>query len=349
MGLIAAALAAAETPIPQPISYGWDFAGPALQLACVAELKRLGPDKFVESVTAKSPDERVVCVRQLLQNLSPEPEFTAHDYFEWWKQPLDNSARSLRMQDRLGVNLNAAAAILALAKARLITDRPSIAPLIRCLAHPLLDVSRVCEDSLVTLTRHNYGWKFYHDSPPAPTFDSRQRMIDDWSAWSRQMQDGVPIFDQSLEAECASAVSAVGSSLERVFQGSVAASYLEPQVLRHSFVGFGGEWSAVIFDHEIGTIAANWSDRTTERIAIILSRPGIQHAQSKASSGETRFFPASPPGDKSQNYAYSQTFPALDLEMRVEVTTKDPFLARACSRALLEGSDGLRRANASAR
>src|SRR5262245_3985926 len=107
---------AVEHPIPQPNSYGYDFAGPALALECVGVLK-LAAVGFPKYYATKSPAERRDCLGQLLQSLKTEPDFTADDFFNTiLRDPNHNlvpadPALSLRMLRRIGVNMEVAKAI----------------------------------------------------------------------------------------------------------------------------------------------------------------------------------------------------------------------------------------------
>src|ERR1044071_5113955 len=64
----------------QPSTYASGIEGDALRLPCIAELKRLGSDRFAESFRTKSAAERRTCLDQLLQSLTPAPDFTPADF-----------------------------------------------------------------------------------------------------------------------------------------------------------------------------------------------------------------------------------------------------------------------------
>src|ERR1019366_5852252 len=121
---------AVEHPIPQPNSYGWPFDGPALALECVGALKR-GAAEFPKYFAAKRTAERRVCLDQLFQSLTPEPDFTSDDFFTVIsRDPNHNLAPtdpqlSIRMTRRTGVNLEVSKAIGSLAAADLL-DEPIV-------------------------------------------------------------------------------------------------------------------------------------------------------------------------------------------------------------------------------
>jgi GNAT superfamily N-acetyltransferase len=76
----------AQQALIQPSSYGMDFVGHALTLECVAALKGGDERHLVETFRAKSGSERRVCLDQLQQSLTPEPDFTAGDFQRLLKQ-----------------------------------------------------------------------------------------------------------------------------------------------------------------------------------------------------------------------------------------------------------------------
>jgi len=65
----------AQHVLIQPSSYGTSFDGQALALECVAALKGDDARRLVEIFRAKSNRERRVCLDQLQQSLTPEPDF----------------------------------------------------------------------------------------------------------------------------------------------------------------------------------------------------------------------------------------------------------------------------------
>jgi hypothetical protein len=345
-----------DHPISQPSSYGYSFEGPALALECVA-LSKANPDpgSFFSLIRAKSPQDRKTCLSQLLQALTPEPDFTANEFrTAMAEDPYHNLApkdRELsdRMLNRIGVNLNIAKAVLGLAVGRLIDDPDAIQPMIRCLDHPLLDVSRICEDALVELTHHVYGWYFYYDQPPPPTEEARHRFIADWQEWAEQMNNGHPIFDHWLESECLSAVRQIILRLTPVLRGTVAYGYLENTAANLRLENFGGPYSESLFDYDVGShSAANWPPGTKlDRIAIHLFRPGVSRPRSKTvkdGSRPMRFGETSGPAENT----YRELFAALDLEVEVTIATPDPRFRDACFLAIKEALQELRSASGTA-
>lgn len=332
----------AEQPILQPNSYGSSFEGPALGLECVAALKS-DPGGFLDTVRAKSPGARRACVGQLLESLTPEPEFTAKDFQEAIQRDPhgnlapENPELNRRMGNRLGVNLASSKAIAELASGRLIDDPSAIHPLIECLNHPLLEVSRVCEEALVSLTRQRYGWDFYYSYPRVPpTVEGRRRFIADWTEWDDQLKKGHPIFDEWLESQCLAALRAIGTRLIDVLRDSVAHGYIDYQVVRKSSIrSASGVDAEKLFEFDVGRgDAANWpSGASVNRVAILLSRPGIP--QPRSINRE----------DAIGNNGYREDFPGLDLELRVEIDSPDQALRRACFLAVNDGLTGLRDAN----
>lgn len=163
---------ALEHPIPQPNSYGWAFDGPALALECVGVL-RAGAAAFPKYFAAKRTAERRVCLDQLFQSLTPEPDFTADDFSNAISRESNHDLApadpqlSLRMTRRIGVNLEVAKAISSLATAGLLDEPAVLGPLIRCLDYPLISVSAICQDTLFTLTRHDFvrPYEFYRTFP----------------------------------------------------------------------------------------------------------------------------------------------------------------------------------------
>ncbi len=341
----------AEQPIRQPNSYGNSFNGPALALECVARLKA-DPARFFQTVRSESPEARRTCVNQLLQSLTPEPEFTAEDFQNaLTRDPHGNLSPespqlARKMMDRLGVNLNVAKAVAELAAGRLIDDPGAIRPLIRCLNHPLLPVSQSCEDALVSLTRHSYGWKFYYDQPPPPTEEGRQRLVADWTKWEEQMKEGHPIFDEWLASRCLAAGHELGERLAGVLKDTVASGYLD-HLKNKRLDDLGGPSAEKIFQFGVGVgNAANWPRGTKlDGVGIGIFRPGIAHPLSK--SPEDHAVPVQALFGKSvaPETIYRENFPALDLEFRVEIDTSDDRVRDACFLAVKEALNGLRSAN----
>jgi len=332
---------AAGQPIRQPNSYGYRFEGPALKLQCVALLKSAGAG-FSEAVRAKAPEGRRACLGQLLESLTPEPDFTTADFQAALARNLNRNLipedpqLAQRMGDRIGVNLAVAKALRELAGTQLIGDTAALGPLIRCLEHPLLDVSRLCEDTLIDLTHHSYGWRFYYDRPPPPTEEARRKFVGEWRDWQAQMKNGHPIFDEWLAGQSADAVRRVVDALSRTL-GGIAASYLGGP---GGVPRLGGSLMPV-FNYGVGSfIAANWSAReTVQAVGIRLYRPGIEPDQVPPITGLP--FPELPP-----EQVYDERFPALDLEMRVDLETADAKLRATAFAAVREALDGLRKANA---
>jgi hypothetical protein len=330
---------------------GWSFEGPALSLECVALLKA-DPTRFTETIRSRPPDSRRACVNQLLRSLTLEPEFTAADFRKATAKGSflpDSPELSRRMGGRVGVNLNVAKALAELGSGGLIDDPSAVPPLIQCLNHPWLAVSRRCEDTLVAITRHGYGWTFYYDQPPPPTEEGRQRFVADWMEWEQQMQSGHPLFDKWLASECLKTVHQIGEGLTGVLKGTVASSYIQ-NFQNPRLAGYGGEFSESIFEFGVGLgVAANWPPGTNiDWVGIKVFRPGISNPSSirskcrPISNTLTLRDPATPEN------LYRESFTALDLEIDVEIDTHDDTLRHASFLAVKKALDGLRGANKSA-
>ena len=344
---------AGNHPILQPNSYGYSFEGPALALECVALLKaNPDPGSFFSLIRAKSPQDRQECLNQLLQALTPEPDFTADDFrTAMAEEPYHNLVpkdRELsdRMLNRIGVNLNVAKAVLGFAVGQLVGDPGAIQPMIRCLEHPLLDVSRICEDALVALTRHSYGWYFYYDQPPPPTEEARHRFIADWQEWAEQMKNGRPIFDHWLEGECLSAIRQIILRLTPVLRGTVAYGYLENSASNLRIENYGGPFSENLFNYGVGSyMASNWPAGTKlDGVGIHLFRPGISRPRSKTVKDGSRPVLFGEPSGPDEN-TYRELFAAMDLEVEVTIATPDPRFRDACFLAIKEALQELRSAN----
>jgi hypothetical protein len=341
----------------QPNSFGYSFEGPALQLECVAALKA---DKaaFLRRFPTTPRELRRPCFAQLLQSLTPEPDFTADEFkAEIVNDPNRNlspkdPATARRIGNRLGVNINVAEAVEELVKAKVVDDPGAVSSLIRCLDHPLLEVSRRCQNALVYLTHHGYGQTFYYNSRTRPTEEARRKLIADWNEWSQSMKNGHPVFDEWLESRCLSAVRAVGERLQEVLKGTVAAGYLEHQVSKTS--GFHGgdffNYPEIIFSWGVGASnAANWMSRTgLDWVGISVFRPGIPNRRSSLPEGVTKVGVILEPAVSTES-TFRESFPALDLEFRVVIVSTDPELRKACFRAATEALAQLRSANAEAR
>jgi hypothetical protein len=341
----------AEQPILQPNSYGYSFEGPALRLECVATLKA-DPAKFYETIRARSPILRRVCVGQLVQALTPEPDFTADDFQKAIERDPNRNLSpespelALKMGQRLGVNLAVSNAVMELARGHLIDDSSAIHPLIQCLNHPLLEVSRLCEDALVSLTHHHYGNAFYYSYPRIPpTVEGRQRFVADWTEWEDQFKNGRHLIcDEDLASESLASVREVGMRLVDVLKDSVASGYLDFQVVQQ---GRMDDYAERVFAFDVGVgIAANWPPRTkVDRVAIVVFRPGISKPRSvkpeEVGSAARSEFNHPLIGEN----VYREQFPALDLEVRVEIATGDEALRQASFQAVKEGLTTLRNAN----
>jgi hypothetical protein len=326
----------------------WSFDGPALSLKCVALLK-IDPTRFVQTVRSEPPDSRRTCVNQLLQSLTPEPEFTAEDFHKatvkgsLWPE---SSELTRRMVGRLGVNLNVSKALAELGPGGLIDDAGAAPPLIQCLNHPWLEVSRRCEDTLVALTRHSYGWTFYYDQPPPPTEEGRQRFIADWTEWEQQMKAGHPIFDEWLGSECLATVHKLGEGLTGVLKGTVAASYID-NFKNQRLIDFAGAFAESIFEFGVGLgIAANWPRGTNvDWVGIKIFRPGIGHPRSISPKYSSITSPLVLRNPATPENLYRESFPALDLEVDVQIDTRDDGVRNACFLAVKKALDELRGAN----
>ena len=324
-------------------SYGMSFEGPALSLECVATLKNKGEEGLVESFRVKTRAERRVCLDQILQSLTPEPDFTTEDFERSLKptgrggyQLLPDPAIAKKMTNRIGVNVYAARGMAELARKHLIDDSFVIRPLVECLNHPLLDVGTYCNRALTDLTRHTYGQDFWERSLGAPpqTVDYRQHLVSDWTELNR-LTRGYPIFDESMRSECLVAIQAIGARLIealRPFGETVASSYLTRLVERPAIDSSSSE---KIFSFDVGVHnTANWArtDRIA-RIAIVMSRPGISRPAGNATGFGLRL--------QLQAPDYRELFPALDLELRFQIDA-DEAVRQPAVLAVKEALKGLR-------
>jgi hypothetical protein len=337
----------AEQPILR-LHISSSFEGPALSLECVSLLKA-DPTRFLETVRSKPLASRRTCVNQLLQSLTPEPEFTEEDFR---KATADGSFRpenpelNRRMGGRLAVNWNVANALAQLGSGGLIEDPSAVSPLIQCLKHPWLEVSQRCEDTLVAITRHSYGWTFYYDQPPPPTEESRQRFIADWTEWEQQMKSGHPIFDEWLATECLNAIHQLGTELTVAWKGTVAASYID-NLKKEKVLSFGNGFSSIIFQFRVGRgNAANWAASSKiDWVEIKIFRPGIPDPRSISPKYRLLARALEPGNPATPESLYRESFPALDLEADIEIDTLYNDVRNLSFLAVRRALDGLREAN----
>lgn len=344
----------AEHVIPQPHSFGYSFEGAALAKPCVAALKT-EPAVFLRRFPATPPQMRRPCVDQLLQALTWEPDFTAQEFQAIIANdphrnlsPKDPEV-ARRIQNRLGVNIHVSEAVVALARAGMVDDPKAIPSLIHCLGHPLLEVSRHCQDALVVLTRHGYGVPF---PSTTPTEEARQRSMADWTEWYQQMKNGHPLLDDWLESRCLSAVHRIGERLEGVLKMG-AYGYLQHAVTTAPRLRGIGEvaynYPESLFDYDVGSHnAANWmTGASVEGIGVSVIRPGILKPRSRPleQGVGTRFGGWS----VATESVYREGFPALDLEVQVAVVASDVRLREASFVAVRGALRELRQANTSLR
>lgn len=271
----------------------------------------------------------MACVNDFLQSLSPEPDFTSAD-FRNAITPLGLRSRSkeldARMSRRLWVNDLSARALAELGLKKLIQDASAVAPLIQCLSHPWLEVSKHCERALMAATRHSYGWDFFHTQSAPLTEQARQAAIAEWVNWHRHMRFGRPIFDQGLEAGVLAAVREVERELARIL-GGVPASYLLGELERTKSLAVGwGKSAEEIYAYGVGNnSAANWPGTSeVDLVEISVSRPGFGAPRAPAPT------------------AYQERFPKLDLEVRVVVETRNKALREDCRAAVRRALQPLR-------
>ena len=340
----------AEQPLIQPSWYGVSFEGPALSLECVATLKNKGEGGLVESFRAKSSSERRLCLAQLLQSLTPEPDFTPEDFQRSLKQTVQGQyelapdpAIAQKMTNRMGVNVHVAQGLAELAGKHLIDDASALRPLVECLNHPLLEVGKYCNRALVSLTRHTYGLQFYERSTGAPavTLENRHRVVADWRELNRLLTMGHPIFDELLASECLAAIRAVGARLIAALRPFPAAEGYLRGLAEHSAIS-PGRWEETIINFDVGSHnTANWPQREAiTRIALVMTRPGVSRPSSKVTPGDVV------PGFQTPDYR--EIFPALDLELRFAIGTSDEALRRVSVLAVKGALDGLRAVDAKA-
>lgn len=329
---------AVEHPIPQPNSYGWAFDGPALALECVGPLKTSAAE-FPKYFAAKPTAERRVCLDQLFQSLTPEPDFTSDDFFSSIsRDPNHNLAPtdpelSLRMVRRIGVNLEVAKAIGLLGAAGLLDDPIVLGPLIRCLDYPLISVSAICQDTLFTLTRHDFvrPYDFYR-SPPK-TEEARRRLIADWKSWQRQMQNGHALFDDQLRSLLLSSLDDLMKRLSAILKNLYMSSWAgtKPKL---------DLYGPSLFSYSISRdmVAGGWPPGSAlTAVGVRAFRPGL------ADNPQPDFgllVLRSNPED-----TYRERFPFLDLEIDVTVATSDVTQRNASFGVAKKALDALRRAN----
>jgi len=353
----------AEHPLLRPNSYGTNFDGPALALECVALLKA-DTAGFVAKVRAKSPAERRKCVNELVQSLTPEPEFTAKDFETAILADPDHNLSpsdpnlAARMGSRLGVNTNVGGAIAQLARDGLIDDPGVIQPLIRCLNYPLWAVAQNCHDSLFYLTWHTYGgWGFFPNE--SSTQEQRARIIGDWTAWESRLRDGHPFMDGWLKSEILKTMPELGVRLEAALKdGSrptggdwsrgVASSYIDASLVRNPrLLGLEPVFEFVVGDHSVDNWPAARVGRSiaVEAVGVRIFRPGID-PMAAMGTGETVSVSSGPEGDifDDSSGVYTEVFPALDLTVQVAIRTSDDRLRKAYLSVVRDGLEELRTA-----
>lgn len=336
----------AQHVLIQPSSYGTSFEGQALRFECVAALKRGGERGLVEIFRAKSGRERRVCLDQLQQSFTPEPDFTPEDFHRALKPNAQGSYELVShptIGNRLGVNIYAARGIAALADNHLIDDSSALGPLTECLNHPLLEVGKYCNRALTSLTRHRYGNHFFERSAGAPalTVENHQAVVADWRELNRLLAGGHPIFDQFIASECQAAIRAVAARLIPAVPISPGpASYLKGLADR-AVIGFGTDEEVMRFD--VGAhIVANWSENeAVVRIGLLMFRPGL--TRPRTSETLNRLVVG------FQNPDYRETFGPLDLELRFVIGTSDPVVRRSSVQAVKAALNGLRVVSSKAR
>jgi hypothetical protein len=341
---------AVEHPIPQPNSYGSAFDGPALALECVGALKTGAPE-FPKYFAAKPTAERRVCLDQLFQSLTPEPDFTSDDFFNAIsRDPNHNLAPtdpelSLRMVRRIGVNLKVAKAIGSLAAAGLLDDPIILGPLIRCLDYPLISISAICQDTLFTLTRHDFvqPYDFYRTPPnfvrpynfnrtPPKTEEARRLLIADWKSWQRQMQNGHALFDDWLRSLLLSSLDDLMKRLSAILKNLYMSSWAgtKPRL---------DLYGPSLFSYSISRdmVAGGWPpDSALTAVSVRAFRPGLTQPDFGMRGVRLNGNPED---------TYRERFPFLDLEIDVTVATSDDTQRDASFGAAKEAFDALRRAN----
>ena len=338
IGLLSAVCSFSQTvehPIPQPNSYGWAFDGAALALECVGALKT-GAAAFPKYFAAKPTTERRVCLDQLFQSLTPEPDFTSDDFFSVMaRDPNHNLAPadpelSLRMTRRIGVNLEVAKAIGSLAVAGLLDDSIVLGPIIRCLDYPLIPVSAICQETLFTLTRHDFVRPYDFYRRPPKTEEARRRLIADWKSWQRQMQSGHALFDDRLRSLLVSSLDDLMKRLSAILKNLYMSSWA---VAKPKLDLYGP--SLFSFSISRDMVAGGWPPASAlAAVGVRAVRPGLPD------NPQPDFGLRGNPED-----TYRERFPFLDLEIDVTVATSDVSERNACFRAAKEALNALRHTN----
>jgi hypothetical protein len=321
--------------------------GPAASLECVALLEH-GDTGLIEAFAKKSKAAQKTCIDQLLQSLTPEPEFTAEEVERALTQDLYGRAdeRGRRMMARIEINRAVSNGIAALADRGLIRDSYVIQPLIRCLEHPVLAVGRRCQYALMSLTRHTYGSEFWQDSlPTKPIMADRDRLVHDWTAWNQMLTPGHPIFDEDLNSESLSAIRAVGVRLVGVlnrFDERAAASYIRYRLVEN-LLPETPKWNETIFTFAVDPLMVSYWPPSEGRtyVGVWLFRPGIKVPE----AGQHGVVFSR--GTIIAKPTCREAFPALDLEFRLEIRGSTELQRAACA-AARDGLEELRTANATA-
>jgi hypothetical protein len=225
VGLLLCQVSSAQEVLIQPSEYGTSFEGPALRFHCVAVLKQRGEEGLVQHFKMASRAERARCLNEILQSLTPEPDFSAADWKRALRRKPDGSYTlaaeggvEQRIGDRLGVNEQVARGVAALAQQHLIEDPSAIARLIECEHHPLVVIGANCNFALTMLTGHLYGEAFFRGPGPAVTVEGRERAISDWTRFAEQLKGGSPIFTEFVSDRLNSSLARMNSRVCRILR-----------------------------------------------------------------------------------------------------------------------------------
>jgi hypothetical protein len=334
--ILVCGISRAEQAIVQPNVSTMRFEGPALRLPCVAELK-IGQEAFADGFAQKSLSERSVCLSELLTSLSPEPEFTTAD-FERSLTP-EGGGGGLRLAPepsmesiifgRLGVNSRVSLALEELAHRHLIQDPAAIGPLIRCLNYPLIEVANVCRRTLSYLTRHSYG-----DVNIPPTVEGRETVIRDWTELAALRAKQHLVFDSSMAETCREFWTAAEKGL--------VASGVAPMGL--SKLDDVNGFDEAIYSAIDEDLRGGWTPDQF-RVKILLFRPGIFQPRSHT---QQQMRETIADINALGQASYRESFPALDLELYLEVRTEDVRKKQAAVSAVQQALVVLRAMNAAA-
>jgi hypothetical protein len=211
-----------------------------------------------------------------------------------------------------------------------------------------------CNRALTRITRHQYGAGESLDSHR--TSQSRDAIVADWRALTRQRDRRYPIFDAYLAQLCLDAVRALGAGLRGALtpflpQWDSLPRYLQIRLENDVWMERSGP---EIFSWGIGSsshgaffsLPANWNEREAlAGLRLLLFRPGLPNPSAVSMRGAYKAEEGFPIASSD----YREVFGALDLELRFQIVTSNDTVRRAAVDAVRNALAGLRQANAAYR